>query len=241
MRTKIFALELRQRPIVGKRPSTIVGCFRIWNPRSRTARPHCPFAWTMGGEKASLLRLLYLLKLYTEMAGIWSSQLFAQCYYHCKFFHSAHRPSAGSRTRTCFVLTCVFLCVQMLPSSKINQLPAELLSYIFELGTHLVYDDTDEEEDFHISPCMLFSTPVRDCILSVCSRWRQVALSTPQLWSKPCITIDDTKRAEDRREMPEGGELAFEAISRDLVRSRCYPLDILIDARDPDWNFSEFE
>lgn len=122
-----------------------------------------------------------------------------------------------------------------------NQLPPELLSYVFVLGVHLdCENDEEEDESVHISPCMQFDRAFRDRILSVCTRWHQVALSTPQLWSDICITINDSARARDFGNGENGG-VVFESVARDLTRSRACPLDILIDARDPDWNFSEFE
>ena len=130
-------------------------------------------------------------------------------------------------------------------SSKVNQLPVELLSYIFVLGADTGYEehssDSERELDLRISPCMTFSSRVRESIMSVCKRWRQIALSTPRLWTKVCVTVDDSRKATQYKAKSVRGDFVFEGVEWDLSRSRCCPLDILIDARDPEWNFMEFE
>ena len=62
-------------------------------------------------------------------------------------------------------------------------------------------------------------------------RWRTIALSTSALWTNICITIRDLN----------GPLLHTNHITKYLTLSRKSPLNILIDARDPDWDFTETE
>lgn len=124
--------------------------------------------------------------------------------------------------------------------APIARLPVELLSYIFVLGAHtpdperpsadecgLGYESTDD-----ISPCLASSSATSPDVFAAVNRhWRSVAVATPQLWTRICVTIGDVMR----------GGLPFAAVSRSVSRSGKCPLDIFIDARDPDWDFSETE
>ena len=65
--------------------------------------------------------------------------------------------------------------------------------------------------------------------------WRSVALSTGQLWNKIPVTDEDTDDLNDL----EG--TSFNLARLFLSRSGTAPLDIMVDARDPEWDFSEFE
>ncbi|KAI8973091.1 hypothetical protein BD414DRAFT_468727 [Trametes punicea] len=131
--------------------------------------------------------------------------------------------------------------------APIERLPVELLSYIFVLGAHTpdpaeLEADSPEgsamgqgselggEED--ISPCLSSSSTPPDVFAAVNRHWREVALATPQLWTRICVTIGDI--VEDGA---EGGW--FPTVTRYVSRSRMCPLDVHIDARDPDWDFSE--
>ena len=114
----------------------------------------------------------------------------------------------------------------------IARLPVELLSDIFLLGAHAPDEDSQIRED-DISPCLSSSSTSPDVFAAVCRHWRAVAIRTPQLWTRICITIGDI--VYSRR-----GE-TFASVSRAVARSGKCPLDIFIDARDPDWDFSEAE
>ncbi|KAK2467634.1 hypothetical protein APHAL10511_000489 [Amanita phalloides] len=58
----------------------------------------------------------------------------------------------------------------------------------------------------------------------VCKHWLRVARNTPRLWTRICVTTLDMRHAV-----------------ASLALSKKYPLDILIDARDDEWDFSEPE
>jgi len=114
--------------------------------------------------------------------------------------------------------------------SPISRLPVELLSCIFMLSSE---PDTDE--------CLPFdsSTVRTPLILSrVCKHWRDVARSTPRLWARICITSD---LSEDDGSPDPPSHVNMRHINTCLSLSRNCPLDILIDARDEDWDFSEPE
>jgi hypothetical protein len=110
---------------------------------------------------------------------------------------------------------------RLLPTpSPIDRLPVELLSYIFSLRTQC---SQDSDIDDSLTIPLLFT--------SVNKRWRSIALSTSALWTNICITIRDLN----------GPLLHTNHITKYLTLSRKSPLNILIDARDPDWDFSETE
>ncbi|KAF8883817.1 hypothetical protein BD779DRAFT_810564 [Infundibulicybe gibba] len=60
----------------------------------------------------------------------------------------------------------------------------------------------------------------------VCSRWRQLALWTSSLWGNITITFPTSREQMART-------VAF------LLRSRSHPLDLLLDFRDPEWDWEE--
>lgn len=119
--------------------------------------------------------------------------------------------------------------------APINTLPVELLSYIFVLGAHCTsdapLDDIDPTPQFTAETV---KTPL--AFASVSRYWRRVALSTPRLWTSLCITMQMVQPHEDG---PTSVDVRH--ITSYLHLSRQYPLDILIDARDYEWDFLEDE
>ncbi|KAF8996420.1 hypothetical protein BDQ17DRAFT_1364403 [Cyathus striatus] len=93
-----------------------------------------------------------------------------------------------------------------------ERLPNEILSYIFLIACE---SSSGEESD-----------PVT--LSHVCRRWGHVALSTGKIWTRIVLTYPCSPSQLSRA-------LAF------LDRSRQSPLDILIDLRDPDWDWEEDE
>ncbi|KAF8234794.1 hypothetical protein L208DRAFT_1393456 [Tricholoma matsutake] len=94
-----------------------------------------------------------------------------------------------------------------------SRLPNELLSYIFLTATHH-FEDRYEA----------ILTPIT--ISHVCSRWREVAISAGGLWTNLILTFP-TCRSQLSRTMTW------------LSRSEPYPIDILLDFRDPSWDWDE--
>ncbi|KAF8186932.1 hypothetical protein K438DRAFT_1021571 [Mycena galopus ATCC 62051] len=86
--------------------------------------------------------------------------------------------------------------------SPIHALAAELLAEIFE---HAIHDDTHVEDVFRVS--------------QVCSDWRQVAHSTPRLWTGPI-------RLEWFQESQMGDHVAVEGLKAWLARSASLPVSI---------------
>lgn len=135
--------------------------------------------------------------------------------------------------------------------SPISNLPVELLSYIFSLSTHATTDDVPspddhtEEEEEHGPPTITTESVQIPLVLSTVSRlWRQVALGTPHLWHSLCITaelvqdfycIERDSNGFKKRSI--SSQLNTSHITSYLALSRRHPLNILIDARDENWNF----
>ncbi|KAI9464695.1 hypothetical protein HD554DRAFT_2026425 [Boletus coccyginus] len=125
----------------------------------------------------------------------------------------------------------------------INNLPPELLSRIFEVGSE---DDNEDEDDMdtHDSDVEMneeledhededepetddeadsnpigFSdsvfAPFQILVSYVCRHWRNVAFSTPSLWTTIIV--------------PPEGRSPYELASTLLERSKCLPIDICID------------
>ncbi|KDQ32137.1 hypothetical protein PLEOSDRAFT_1024822, partial [Pleurotus ostreatus PC15] len=63
-------------------------------------------------------------------------------------------------------------------------------------------------------------------VSQVCSRWRRIALSTSLLWTAITVTYPYTTTQRQR-------------IDAWLSRSKTQPLDLLLDLRDPAWNWDE--
>ncbi|CCM05303.1 uncharacterized protein FIBRA_07517 [Fibroporia radiculosa] len=122
--------------------------------------------------------------------------------------------------------------------SPVDRLPEEILSYVFVLGAQPVKwgmpsDGVVLRDNTNISPCAGFpyNHPVR--VASVSKHWRQVALNTPALWNKIFLSLRDVYE--------DTGDMDLRFASMFLERSRNYRLDIFVDARDPEWDFSEFD
>ncbi|EGN94456.1 hypothetical protein SERLA73DRAFT_96603 [Serpula lacrymans var. lacrymans S7.3] len=120
------------------------------------------------------------------------------------------------------------------PAIPINTLPVELLSHVFNLSTH-AYAELKPDDHHQDSPFNPESVTIPTTLASVSRHWRNVALSTPSIWTSLCITVDDVAYSD-------GTDIIdMRRLVTHLVRARNLPLDILIDARDPDWDFSESE
>ncbi|KDQ55415.1 hypothetical protein JAAARDRAFT_37438 [Jaapia argillacea MUCL 33604] len=136
-------------------------------------------------------------------------------------------------------------------AAPVNKLPVELLSYIFNLGTHskdIRLEDRDEDEDEGHLDFDPFCEVFPHTVASVNRHWRRVALSTSTIWTNVCVTISDIVVGDGdddgiwRTKAPaRTSRLDTSRVDLQLIRSRSSPLDIIIDSRDPDWDFSEPE
>jgi hypothetical protein len=89
-------------------------------------------------------------------------------------------------------------------------IPNEILSHIFQLIL------LDPEEN----PACSFS------ISQVCVRWRDLAISSPSLWARVAFTFPIEK-------------FQFSYARLALERSGSQPLSLLMDCRDPEWDWEE--
>ncbi|KAF7970142.1 hypothetical protein HWV62_24916 [Athelia sp. TMB] len=127
--------------------------------------------------------------------------------------------------------------------APICTLPIEVLAYIFDLSVHSA-SFSDEEDahlgnDYPFDPANMMTTL---CISSVSRYWRNISMSTPSLWTDMCISTelpqeDDEESSQMRNAMKPNASriLAY------LARSSNSPIDILISARDTNWDFCETE
>jgi hypothetical protein len=130
------------------------------------------------------------------------------------------------------------------PTAPIHSLPVELLSYILTLSAHSPFVADDEAadsspSDFPFDPANMLTTLA---VSAVSRHWRDVALETPGLWTDICVSTelpDDDD--EESRQLRNTMKPNTNRIATYLARSRNAPIDILISARDPDWDFSETE
>ncbi|KAJ3820745.1 hypothetical protein F5880DRAFT_1487458 [Lentinula raphanica] len=123
--------------------------------------------------------------------------------------------------------------------SPIHSLPNELLSYIFLLDSHPPPEPHDSVDSIGQEVPLFNSNSIQTPLKysAVCRHWRNVAQGTAALWTNICITlgsIDDTGPRQQKH-------LDLSHIISYLSLSRKYPLNILLDARDPDWDFAEPE
>lgn len=112
----------------------------------------------------------------------------------------------------------------------INELPAELLAYIFELGfiADGEGDDDDDDDDescdslCHDNPCHCFDRdfPFELLVTRICRQWREVATGLSSLWSTLKFIHED----------PDDPDfLVMERNTQYLERAKGAPLDIEID------------
>ncbi|KAK7042656.1 F-box domain-containing protein [Favolaschia claudopus] len=102
--------------------------------------------------------------------------------------------------------------------SEIDRLPNEILSPIFLLAV-------GQPQHWHDgSDPSITTSPTT--LSHICRRWRQVSLGTGSLWTQIVLTY------------PTSNEQLTCALTW-LSRSTTYPLDILLDFRDPDWDWEE--
>ncbi|KAJ7131460.1 hypothetical protein C8R44DRAFT_978302 [Mycena epipterygia] len=110
----------------------------------------------------------------------------------------------------------------------IASLPVELLSYILVLATHdpVLPPNANASDD---EPAFNTASVQAPLVFARVSRhWRRVALRTPALYTSLCITPELLSDAD---------ELDMSPILKYLALSRGCLLDVLVDARDPEWNF----
>ncbi|KAF9449161.1 hypothetical protein P691DRAFT_668039 [Macrolepiota fuliginosa MF-IS2] len=121
-------------------------------------------------------------------------------------------------------------------TSTIHCLPVELLTHIFALATHGEEDSSFSQYSRYRPAFDTASVKVPVAVSCVSRHWRHVALSAPALWTSLCITqemiMDDCYGQS---------YLDTSFLNIFLARSQMYPLDILIDARDPSWSFTTCE
>ncbi|KAG7095033.1 hypothetical protein E1B28_005824 [Marasmius oreades] len=127
------------------------------------------------------------------------------------------------------------------PQPPIQRLPVELLSYIFVLGTHSPPSHPASLETPQEAPLFDVDSVKTPLVFTAVNRhWRTVALNTPALWTSLCITVGSLESTADT-EASSSLVLNTSHVTSYLSLSRNYPLDILIDARDMDWDFCEPE
>ncbi|KIK63425.1 hypothetical protein GYMLUDRAFT_41105 [Collybiopsis luxurians FD-317 M1] len=122
--------------------------------------------------------------------------------------------------------------------TPIHTLPVELLSYIFVLGTHSPPELlTDEKEQQELLPFNTESVKTPLIFSAVCRRWREVAQNSPSLWTSICVTAGSVEESSE----DQTKRLNLSHITSYLSFSKRYPLNILLDTRDIDWDFCEPE
>jgi hypothetical protein len=138
------------------------------------------------------------------------------------------------------------------PASSMDKLPVELLAHIFLLATHSTSQkgtdnsaDELENDNLPFDPANI-TTPL--AISAVNGQWRQIALSTPTLWTSICVVwepVDDSMEVDESSrplsDFQYPTTMNTPHINTSLVRSGSSPIDIIIDARDPDWEFGDVE
>lgn len=135
-------------------------------------------------------------------------------------------------------------------STPIAKLPVELLSHIFVLTTHTPSEPQDDDPVGGYRPPFNLDSVITPITLSsVSHHWRSIALSTPALWTSLCVSVGDIEPPQEESHESFGelagvkktGVLNTTPLTSYLALSRNYPVDIFIDARDEDWDYTEDE
>ncbi|KAJ7642081.1 hypothetical protein FB45DRAFT_901762 [Roridomyces roridus] len=105
-------------------------------------------------------------------------------------------------------------------TASIDRLPNEILGTVFALASLDTNDLHDDDNDPSTTPPTTLSHTSR--------RWRLLALATPALWTRLVLTFPTSD-----------GQLT-QALTW-LARSKYAPLDILLDLRDPTWDWDNPE
>lgn len=125
----------------------------------------------------------------------------------------------------------------------INVLPVEILSYIFTLATH---DPAPTKKDYkrrYEIPFSSESVTMPTVLASVNRHWRNIALSTSTLWSSLVMTLGQVVRVKVGQNIDDERAyttfLDVQRLAAHIARSRNSSVDILIDTRDPEWDFED--
>lgn len=125
----------------------------------------------------------------------------------------------------------------------INVLPVEILSYIFTLATHDTVSTNNDYKRRYEVPFTHDSVTMPTVLASVHRHWRNIALSTSTLWSSLVMSLGQVVRvkvgsdAHDERAYTTF--LDVQRLAAHIARSRNSSVDILIDTRDPEWDFED--
>ncbi|OAX38608.1 hypothetical protein K503DRAFT_866034 [Rhizopogon vinicolor AM-OR11-026] len=127
----------------------------------------------------------------------------------------------------------------------INVLPVEILSYIFTLATHSTLSSTSDFKQRYQVPFSPDSVTMPTVLASVHRHWRHIALSTSTLWSSLVMSLEQVVHVKVGSDV--GDEytprhttfLDVQRLAAHIARSQNSPVDILIDTRDPDWDFED--
>lgn len=129
----------------------------------------------------------------------------------------------------------------------VHNLPTELLSYVFELVTHAHSQDERDALGTGQQRLPFHPQSIRAPISlsAVNRRWRHVALSTSSLWTSIFVSVDNIidYSGDERNPSSFCGSkrlLDVESLAYFLLRSGNRTLDIFIDGRDPEWDFSDY-
>jgi len=114
--------------------------------------------------------------------------------------------------------------------------PVEILTHIFMLVTH--GDEKTSFSPYSVSCPVFDTTLVRTPVIIsyVNCFWRHVTLNTPALWTSLCLTPEMILEDNDGENYLDRTFLDFF-----LVQSQMYPLDVLIKAQDPSWDYNRME
>ncbi|KAG1865476.1 hypothetical protein DFJ58DRAFT_771258 [Suillus subalutaceus] len=125
----------------------------------------------------------------------------------------------------------------------INVLPVEILSYIFTLATHDAASTNNDYKRRYEVPFSPESVTMPTVLAAVHRHWRNIALSTSTLWSSLVMSLGQVVRvkvgpdADDERAYTTF--LDVQRLAAHIARSRNSSVDILIDTRDPEWDFED--
>jgi hypothetical protein len=127
-------------------------------------------------------------------------------------------------------VSIILVVAQLHAKDHTSRMPTEVMSMIFAMAAEPDSND-NYRPSYHPSS---EDWRVAETLSGVSRRWNAIALGTPEVWTRIVVDVD-------RLVMKANGKMGLHPrpMKRHLERSRTRMVDVLVDARDPNWDGKE--